>query len=130
MFIGYIRVSKSDGSQLLDLQKDALIKAGVEPKYIYEDLGKILRRFYKDICKKIKMRKIKMIWDFRGPEATPIAQHHQKHLEEFIQLEKLDATAGFQEINEVYALAFMIIEEKNLIQVRDALKPHRAEVAE
>jgi DNA invertase Pin-like site-specific DNA recombinase len=39
MFIGYIRVSKSDGSQLLDLQKDALIKAGVEPKYIYEDLA-------------------------------------------------------------------------------------------
>ena len=39
MFIGYIRVSKSDGSQLLDLQKDALIKAGVEPKYIYEVLA-------------------------------------------------------------------------------------------
>lgn len=39
MLIGYIRVSKSDGSQLLDLQKDALIKAGVDPKYIYEDLA-------------------------------------------------------------------------------------------
>ncbi|KKM21457.1 hypothetical protein LCGC14_1635200 [marine sediment metagenome] len=29
MLIGYVRVSKNDGSQLLDLQKDALIKAGV-----------------------------------------------------------------------------------------------------
>ncbi len=39
MLIGYIRVSKSDGSQVLDLQKDSLIKAGVDPKYIYEDLA-------------------------------------------------------------------------------------------
>lgn len=37
--IGYIRVSKSDGSQVLDLQKDALHKAGVESSYIYEDLA-------------------------------------------------------------------------------------------
>ena len=39
MFIGYIRVSKSDGSQSLDLQRDALTKAGVENEYIYEDLA-------------------------------------------------------------------------------------------
>jgi len=39
MLIGYVRVSKSDGSQTLDLQKDALIKAGVKPEYIYEDLA-------------------------------------------------------------------------------------------
>ncbi|MDP3705287.1 MAG: recombinase family protein [Legionellaceae bacterium] len=39
MLIGYVRVSKSDGSQLLDLQKDALLKAGVDPKYIYQDLA-------------------------------------------------------------------------------------------
>ncbi|CAO5681982.1 MAG: DNA-invertase hin [Holosporales bacterium] len=37
MFFGYMRISKSDGSQSLDLQKDALIKEGVDPKYIYED---------------------------------------------------------------------------------------------
>jgi DNA invertase Pin-like site-specific DNA recombinase len=39
MKIGYARVSKSDGSQTLDLQRDALIKAGVKAKYIYEDLA-------------------------------------------------------------------------------------------
>lgn len=39
MLIGYARVSKSDGSQLLDLQKDALLKAGVEQAYIYQDLA-------------------------------------------------------------------------------------------
>jgi hypothetical protein len=76
------------------------------------------------------MRKIKMIWDFRGPDGLEIAKHHQKHLDEFIKLEKLDSRADFQEINEVYAIAFMIVEEKNMILVRDALKPHRAEVAE
>lgn len=37
MLIGYARVSKSDGSQNIDLQKDALIKAGVHPKNIYEE---------------------------------------------------------------------------------------------
>jgi DNA invertase Pin-like site-specific DNA recombinase len=37
MLIGYLRVSKSDGSQTTNLQRDALIAAGVEPAYIYED---------------------------------------------------------------------------------------------
>ncbi|TVQ40616.1 MAG: recombinase family protein [Geminicoccaceae bacterium] len=37
MLIGYARVSKADGSQLLDLQRDALAAAGVEPARIYED---------------------------------------------------------------------------------------------
>ncbi|MGV2114397.1 recombinase family protein [Agrobacterium salinitolerans] len=35
--IGYARVSKADGSQLYDLQRHALIKAGVLPEHIYED---------------------------------------------------------------------------------------------
>ena len=37
MLIGYVRVSKSDGSQGIDLQRDALIAAGVDPAQIYED---------------------------------------------------------------------------------------------
>jgi len=37
MLIGYMRVSKADGSQACNLQRDALIVAGVEPKHIYED---------------------------------------------------------------------------------------------
>jgi DNA invertase Pin-like site-specific DNA recombinase len=39
MFIGYVRVSKSDGSQVLDLQKDALKEGGVEESRIYEDFA-------------------------------------------------------------------------------------------
>jgi DNA invertase Pin-like site-specific DNA recombinase len=37
MLIGYARVSKADGSQATDLQRDALIAAGVEPQAIWED---------------------------------------------------------------------------------------------
>jgi DNA invertase Pin-like site-specific DNA recombinase len=39
MLIGYVRVSKADGSQVLDLQKDALKEAGVGEDWIYEDLA-------------------------------------------------------------------------------------------
>lgn len=37
MLIGYMRVSKADGSQTTDLQRDALELAGVDPKHLYED---------------------------------------------------------------------------------------------
>ncbi len=37
MLIGYMRVSKADGSQVTDLQRDALINAGVSDDQIYED---------------------------------------------------------------------------------------------
>jgi len=37
VLIGYARVSKADGSQVLDLQIDALIKAGVKEENIYTD---------------------------------------------------------------------------------------------
>jgi DNA invertase Pin-like site-specific DNA recombinase len=39
MLIGYMRVSKTDGSQVLDLQRDALLAAGVKPAHLYEDLA-------------------------------------------------------------------------------------------
>ena len=37
MLIGYARISKADGSQSLDLQRDALREAGVSDDAIYED---------------------------------------------------------------------------------------------
>jgi DNA invertase Pin-like site-specific DNA recombinase len=37
MLVGYARVSKADGSQVTDLQRDALLEAGVETGHIYED---------------------------------------------------------------------------------------------
>lgn len=37
MRIGYMRVSKADGSQTTDLQKDALLEAGVKAEHLYQD---------------------------------------------------------------------------------------------
>ena len=37
MLIGYMRISKADGSQVFDLQRDALIAAAVLMPNIYED---------------------------------------------------------------------------------------------
>ncbi|WP_273566384.1 hypothetical protein [Maribacter halichondriae] len=76
-------------------------------------------------------RKIKLIWDFRGPTAEKTAEHHEKHLKEYIALEQLplDIT-GYQRLGEMHSLAFMVVDELDMIKVRDALKPHRGEVYE
>ena len=74
-------------------------------------------------------RQIKLIWDFRGPVAAKIAEHHEIHLKEYIQTEKITLNiTGFEIINDMHAIAFMVVEEANMIVVRDALKPHRGEV--
>ena len=39
MLIGYMRVSKADGSQVFDLQKNVLLNAGVESERIYKDFA-------------------------------------------------------------------------------------------
>lgn len=40
MLMGYGRISKTEDSQLLGLQRDALIAAGVAKERIYEDRGR------------------------------------------------------------------------------------------
>jgi DNA invertase Pin-like site-specific DNA recombinase len=37
MLLGYARISKADGSQVLDLQRDALLAVGVTAERLYED---------------------------------------------------------------------------------------------
>ncbi len=37
MLVGYMRVSKADGSQTVDLQRDALLAAGVDADHLYDD---------------------------------------------------------------------------------------------
>jgi DNA invertase Pin-like site-specific DNA recombinase len=37
MLIGYTRVSKADGRQVTDLQRDAMLAAGVDARHLYED---------------------------------------------------------------------------------------------
>jgi len=77
------------------------------------------------------MRQIKLIWDFRGPAAAKTAEHHEKHLKEFIAIEKLPLNiTGFEGLNDVHAIAWMVVTDENMIVVRDALKPHRGELFE
>jgi hypothetical protein len=75
------------------------------------------------------MRQIKLIWDFRGEASAKTAEHHEIHLKEYIIIEKLPLNiTGFEIKNELYAIAFMVVTDENMISVRDALKPHRGEV--
>ena len=37
MLVGYMRVSSDNDRQTTDLQRDALINAGVDPRHLYED---------------------------------------------------------------------------------------------
>ncbi len=75
-------------------------------------------------------RKIKLIWDFRGPEAKEIAKHHVVHLEEFANKEELFFyETSIQMINDMYCMAYITVKESNMIVFRDALQPHRGEVA-
>ena len=74
-------------------------------------------------------RKIKLIWDFRGEAAAKTAEHHAIHLNEYLENDKrtLEKT-GFEILNEMHAIAFVVVVEKDMILFRDALKPHRGEV--
>jgi len=75
-------------------------------------------------------RKIKLIWDFRGPEALEIAKHHVVHLEEFALKDKLFFyETDIEPVNELYCIAYIAVKEKDMLIYRDALIPHRGEVA-
>ena len=72
---------------------------------------------------------IKLIWDFKGQDAQKIAEHHQIHLNQFVNYEKLNIKiTGVDFKNELHSIAFLVVEKKDMMLVRDALKPHRGEV--
>ncbi|MDW5290017.1 hypothetical protein [Formosa sp. PL04] len=75
------------------------------------------------------MRQLKLIWDFRGPHALKTAEHHEIHLKEYIEREKLDISiTGFSAITDMHAIAFMVVNESEMKPLRDRLKPHRGQV--
>ena len=72
-----------------------------------------------------------MIWDFKGPDALETAKHHCIHLKEFAQLENLNYhEVANNQLNEMYTIAFITVDESNMKIFRDALKPHRGELAD
>lgn len=74
-------------------------------------------------------RKIKLIWDFKGPDGLEIAKHHCVHLKEFTQIESLEFhEIDYSKLNEMHSIAFIIVNEIDMKTYRDALKPHRGEL--
>jgi hypothetical protein len=75
------------------------------------------------------MELIKLIWDFRGPNAAAIAKHHAKHLTEFIQLEQLpNSHSGTEALTDMHHIAFMITEKHRMNEMRERLKPQRGQL--
>lgn len=73
--------------------------------------------------------RIKLIWDFRGPNAKPIAEHHAIHLAEYAATEKLENTITGQEtITPMHHIAFLVVERKLMDTLRETLKPTRGQV--
>lgn len=75
------------------------------------------------------MRQLKLIWDFRGPDALKIAQHHEIHLKDYINIQKTNLNiTGTEQLSEVHCVAFMVVNETEMKPIRDALKPHRGQI--
>lgn len=73
-------------------------------------------------------QKVKLIWDFRGPDSMKIAKHHCIHLREFVSKEKMKCKEiDCSEISDYHTIAYMIVDNNDVISLRDALRPHRGE---
>lgn len=75
------------------------------------------------------MRRLKLIWDFRGPAGKKTADHHLIHLKEYIKINDLDISiTGVETLNDMHSLAYLVVDESEMKPIRDALKPHRGQV--
>lgn len=75
------------------------------------------------------MRKLKLIWDFKGPDAEKTAAHHLIHLNEYVKNEKVTFIAtGVEKIGDTHHIAYLALEEVYMPPVRNALKPHRGQL--
>ena len=74
------------------------------------------------------MDRIKLLWDFRGPNAQPIAQHHVVHLKEFVADEGLENTlCNTEKVTEMHYVAYLVVEAQHMNDLRERLKPHRGQ---
>lgn len=75
------------------------------------------------------VERIKLIWDFRGPNAKHIAIHHAKHLAEFAEAENLQHIfTGDEEITAMHHTAFLVTEKSLMTTLRETLKPSRGQL--
>jgi hypothetical protein len=75
-------------------------------------------------------RKLKFIWDFKGSVSQKTAEHHCIHLKEFAAIEKLHYyEVDLTIVSEMHSIAFITVDEVDMKSYRDALKPHRGQLA-
>jgi len=75
-------------------------------------------------------RKIKLIWDFRSEDALQIATNHNQDVMVFSLKNRIKTyDFGAESLSDYHSISFVIVDETNMITLRDALKPQRAEVA-
>jgi hypothetical protein len=74
-------------------------------------------------------KKLKLIWDFRGPSAAETARHFEYHLKES-PLFRTELKTGVEDLSEIHSFAFIIVEASEMPQFRDRLKPHRGTLCE
>jgi len=77
----------------------------------------------------VKENKIKLIWDFRGPQSADTALHFEHHLRES-PLFRPDLKTGVEHLSDVHSLAFMVVGASEMPAFRDALRPHRGTLSE
>ncbi len=75
------------------------------------------------------MRKLKLIWDFKGPDGLKTAQHHLIHLEEYAVAQQLNCLGkGVEKISDHHHVCYLAVNEEDMPIVRDQLKPHRGQL--
>lgn len=73
--------------------------------------------------------RIKLIWDFHGPNAELTAKHHATHLGEYAKIEGLQNTIhSFEKISDMHYVAYLVIEKPNMDAMREILKPNRGQL--
>ena len=70
--------------------------------------------------------RIKLVWEFKGPDAEHFAVHHEVHLKQYAAAENLlDTAFTSEELSPEFWMASITVNKSDMIKVRDALKPHR-----
>jgi hypothetical protein len=74
--------------------------------------------------KKVNVKKIEINLGLSWACFAKTAEHHEIHLKEYIAIEKLPLNITGFEVKGGNAIAFMVVTDEHMVQVRDALK-HR-----
>ena len=74
--------------------------------------------------------KIRLIWDFRGPDCEKIAKHYKIHLSEFLSANNsIYFDFNDKKITEHHHLVCFTVLKGSMKDFRDKLKPNRGEIA-